>query len=165
MCALSQCRDTEKTEQAYYRDHAQGGGAIQDALTHQANAVEWVVGPTTRLFCDAAHQALEGVEARAVSLFVPHTTAGILVQAQGPSATAVAADVETALERLVDESAAWQHVHEGDRNPWAHIRTALTASSLTIPVQAGALQLGDRQAVFLAEFDGPRTRRVCVTVL
>jgi predicted dehydrogenase len=46
----------------YYRDHAQGGGAIQDALTHQANAVEWVVGPTSRLFCDAAHQALEGVE-------------------------------------------------------------------------------------------------------
>lgn len=45
----------------YYRDHAQGGGAIQDALTHQANAVEWVVGPTTRLYCDAAHQVLEGV--------------------------------------------------------------------------------------------------------
>lgn len=46
----------------YYRDHAQGGGAIQDALTHMANAVEWVVGPTTRLFCDALHQVLEGVE-------------------------------------------------------------------------------------------------------
>lgn len=46
----------------YYRDHAQGGGAIQDALTHMANAVEWVVGPTTRLYCDAAHQVLEGVE-------------------------------------------------------------------------------------------------------
>jgi predicted dehydrogenase len=45
----------------YYRDHAQGGGAIQDALTHMGNAVEWVVGPTTRLFCDAAHQVLEGV--------------------------------------------------------------------------------------------------------
>jgi predicted dehydrogenase len=45
----------------YYRDHAQGGGAIQDALTHMANAIEWVVGPTTRVFCDAAHQVLEGV--------------------------------------------------------------------------------------------------------
>jgi predicted dehydrogenase len=45
----------------YYRDHAQGGGAIQDALTHMANAVEWVVGPTERVFCDAAHQVLEGV--------------------------------------------------------------------------------------------------------
>lgn len=46
----------------YYRDHAQGGGAIQDALTHMANAIEWVLGPTDRVFCDAAHQVLEGVE-------------------------------------------------------------------------------------------------------
>ena len=45
----------------YYRDRAQGGGAIQDALTHVANAVEWIVGPTTRVFCDADHQVLEGV--------------------------------------------------------------------------------------------------------
>lgn len=46
----------------YYREHAQGGGAIQDALTHMANAVEWMIGPTTRVFCDASHQVLEGVE-------------------------------------------------------------------------------------------------------
>jgi predicted dehydrogenase len=45
----------------YYRDRAQGGGAIQDALTHLANAIEWVAGPTTRVFCDAAHQVLDGV--------------------------------------------------------------------------------------------------------
>lgn len=45
----------------YYRDRAQGGGAIQDALTHMANAVEWVAGPTNRVFCDADHQVLEGV--------------------------------------------------------------------------------------------------------
>jgi predicted dehydrogenase len=45
----------------YYRDRAQGGGAIQDALTHLANAVEWVAGPTQRVYCDADHQVLEGV--------------------------------------------------------------------------------------------------------
>jgi predicted dehydrogenase len=45
----------------YYARHETGGGAIQDALTHVVNAVEWLVGPTTRLFCDAAHQSLEGV--------------------------------------------------------------------------------------------------------
>ncbi|MEO6740629.1 MAG: Gfo/Idh/MocA family oxidoreductase [Chthoniobacteraceae bacterium] len=45
----------------YYARHDSGGGAIQDALTHIANAVEWLIGPTTRLFCDAAHQSLEGV--------------------------------------------------------------------------------------------------------
>ncbi|MBI3880099.1 MAG: Gfo/Idh/MocA family oxidoreductase [Verrucomicrobia bacterium] len=45
----------------YYTRHETGGGAIQDALTHIANAIEWLIGPTTRLFCDAAHQSLEGV--------------------------------------------------------------------------------------------------------
>jgi predicted dehydrogenase len=46
----------------YYNRHETGGGAIQDGLTHQANFMEWLLGPTTFLFCDAAHQVLEGVE-------------------------------------------------------------------------------------------------------
>jgi predicted dehydrogenase len=45
----------------YYKDRKTGGGAIQDGLTHLINAVEWVVGPTDRLFADAAHLALPGV--------------------------------------------------------------------------------------------------------
>jgi predicted dehydrogenase len=46
----------------YYNSRATGGGAIQDALTHVVNAVEWLVGPTRRLAADAAHQVLDGVE-------------------------------------------------------------------------------------------------------
>ncbi|SIO41069.1 Predicted dehydrogenase [Singulisphaera sp. GP187] len=46
----------------YYNDHATGGGAIQDALTHMLNAGEWLVGPIDRLVADAAHQVLEGVD-------------------------------------------------------------------------------------------------------
>ena len=46
----------------YYTDRATGGGAIQDALTHQVNAVEWLVGPMTRVAADAEHRVLEGVE-------------------------------------------------------------------------------------------------------
>jgi predicted dehydrogenase len=46
----------------YYTDRAQGGGAIQDALTHLVNAGEWLVGPVERLVVDAAHQVLDGVE-------------------------------------------------------------------------------------------------------
>ena len=45
----------------YYRDRATGGGAIQDALTHLVNAVEWLVGPVTRVAADAEHLRLEGV--------------------------------------------------------------------------------------------------------
>lgn len=48
--------------QVYYRDRATGGGAIQDALTHVANWMESVVGPTDSVLCDCAHQFLPGVE-------------------------------------------------------------------------------------------------------
>ncbi len=46
----------------YYGDRSRGGGAIQDALTHILNASEWLVGPISRLCCDAEHKALPGVE-------------------------------------------------------------------------------------------------------
>lgn len=46
----------------YYARREQGGGAIQDAMTHGLNACEWLVGPITRLAVDAAHLALEGVD-------------------------------------------------------------------------------------------------------
>jgi secondary thiamine-phosphate synthase enzyme len=113
---------------------------------------------------DRVHAALEGAEGSLVTLFVPHTTAGVLVQAAGPGATAVATDVEAALERLVDETGPWEHIQEGDRNPWSHVRTALTASSVSIPLENGRLALGGHQAVFLAEFDGPRERTMFLAV-
>jgi secondary thiamine-phosphate synthase enzyme len=113
---------------------------------------------------DPVHAALAGAAGALVTLFVPHTTAGVVVQAAGPGATAVASDVETALERLVDESWPWHHVNEGDRNPWSHVRTALTASSVSIPFENGRLALGEHQAVFLAEFDGPRERTLLLAV-
>ena len=47
--------------QIYYTRHETGGGAIQDMMPHLVNAVEWLVGPSTRVYCEAGHQALEGV--------------------------------------------------------------------------------------------------------
>lgn len=108
--------------------------------------------------------AVDGSAGALVTLFVPHTTAGIVLQAVGPGASAVASDVEAAFEQLVDEGWPWDHVHEGDRNPWSHVRTALTASSLAIPLVDGKLALGGHQAVFLAEFDGPRERTIHVVL-
>ncbi|HRE81322.1 MAG TPA: Gfo/Idh/MocA family oxidoreductase [Opitutaceae bacterium] len=46
----------------YYRDRAQGGGCIQDSLTHSIDTMGWILGSPTQVFCDAAHQALEGVQ-------------------------------------------------------------------------------------------------------
>jgi secondary thiamine-phosphate synthase enzyme len=113
---------------------------------------------------DQIRAVLEGSEGSLATLFVPHTTAGIVVQAAGEGAAEVAGDVESALDRIVDEGWPWQHVHEGDANPWSHVRSVLTASSVSIPLDDGRLALGAHQAIFLAEFDGPRRRTIRVAV-
>ncbi|MFO1020803.1 MAG: Gfo/Idh/MocA family oxidoreductase [Planctomycetales bacterium] len=46
----------------YYKDRATGGGAIQDAVTHMCDLVQFVAGDFNWVFCDASHQALPGVE-------------------------------------------------------------------------------------------------------
>jgi secondary thiamine-phosphate synthase enzyme len=109
-------------------------------------------------------EAVGAEPGRAVVLYVPHTTAGIAVQADG--GLAVARDVEAALERIVDGEWEWEHTkEEGDRNPWSHVRVTLTASSLTIPLREGELALGRLQSIFFCEFDGPRSRSLYVTVV
>jgi secondary thiamine-phosphate synthase enzyme len=65
----------------------------------------------------------------------------------------------------VDEQSNWLHTEEGDRNPSAHVRAALTSSSLTVPLAEGHLALGEFQALFLCEFDGPRERTVNLTAI
>jgi len=113
---------------------------------------------------ERVRDAVAGTDAGALTLFVPHATAGILLQASGPGARHVAADLEAALDGLVGESANWRHLEEGDRNPWAHVRAALTASSVTVPIDGGELPLGEHQTIFLCEFDGPRSRRLLLAL-
>jgi secondary thiamine-phosphate synthase enzyme len=109
-------------------------------------------------------EAVDGQAGRVAVLYVPHRTAGILIQANG--SLAVARDVGAALVRIVDEDWDWQHTEEeGERNLWSHVRAALTATSVTIPLADGALVLGNFQSIFLREFDGPRHRTVYATVL
>ena len=104
-----------------------------------------------------------GEPGNAAVLYVPHTTAGVVVQADG--GLAVTQDVEAALEQIVDEGWEWEHTKEGDRNPWSHVRAGLTASSLTIPLRDGEVALGRLQSIFFCEFDGPRSRSLYVSVL
>lgn len=101
--------------------------------------------------------------ATAALVYVPHTTAGVVVN-EGTD-PAVARDLEMALERIVDDGWPWEHLEEGDVNPWSHARTALTASSVVIPLRDAKLALGTYQAVYLCEFDGPRARKVYVSAL
>jgi secondary thiamine-phosphate synthase enzyme len=93
-------------------------------------------------------------------LYVPHTTAGVLVN-EGDD-PAVARDIEAALDRMVPRSAGYTHA-EGNAD--SHIKTALIGSSATVWIETGRLALGRWQAVFFAEFDGPRTRELRVKIV
>jgi len=101
--------------------------------------------------------------ASAVLVYVPHTTAGIIINEHADPA--VARDFESALERIVSEDWLWQHVEEGEENAPTHIRAAFMGSDVLVPVRDGRLALGTWQGIFLCEFDGPRERSVYVTAL
>ena len=92
-------------------------------------------------------------------LFVLHTTAGITVNENADPD--VVADLVAALERMVPCSAAYRH---GEGNSPAHVKASLMGCSLQVPIREGRLALGTWQGIYLCEFDGPRTRRVLLTV-
>ena len=122
----------------------------------------WVLGVVGRLQFEVFQYRMRseyGVEVEIDSLGFTHAR-----WITGEGASAVAGDLEKAFEAFVDENRPWGHLHEGDRNPWSHVRAALTASSVSIPLTDGRLALGGHQAVFLAEFDGPRVRTIRITV-
>jgi secondary thiamine-phosphate synthase enzyme len=105
----------------------------------------------------------EAGNAAAALVYVPHTTAGVVVQERADPA--VGRDVERALERIVGEEWEWEHVEAGEANAPSHVRSALTATSVVIPLRDGDLALGTWQGIFFCEFDGPRRRTVSVTAL
>ncbi len=99
-------------------------------------------------------------DAAAAVVWVPHTTAGVVVQEHADPA--VARDLERALERLVGDDWGWEHIEAGEENAPSHVRAALTATSVVVPLRDGDLALGTWQGIFFCEFDGPRTRKVLV---
>lgn len=93
-------------------------------------------------------------------VYVPHTTAGVLIN-EGDD-PAVARDIEAAFDRLFPRDAAYKH-QEGNAD--SHIKTALVGTSAAIWIERGGLALGRWQAVFFAEFDGPRTRELRLKIV
>jgi len=100
-----------------------------------------------------------------VSLFLLHTSASLVVQENADPD--VRHDLEQWMLRNVpDGDPRYRHDMEGPDDMPAHIRAALTATSLTLPVREGRLLLGTWQAVYLYEHRlRPHARRVAVTVL
>ena len=101
-----------------------------------------------------------GIRDGTVTVYVPHTTAGVTVNENADPD--VIHDVLGALDKAVP----WRQgfYRHGEGNSAAHVKSSLVGCSTTVPVVGGRMTLGTWQAIFFCEFDGPRTRRVIVTV-
>lgn len=109
--------------------------------------------------------AASGVDDGLATVFLQHTSASLLIQENADPA--VQADLQHWLSRLVPEhDAIYTHTEEGPDDMPAHIKGALTAVQVAVPVMQGKLALGVWQGVYLWEHrHSPRTRSVIVNVL
>ena len=94
-----------------------------------------------------------------VTVFVPHTTAGITINENADPD--VVADIGDALERVIPWQAPYKH---SEGNAAAHVKASMMGPSVQIIVEEGLLRLGTWQAIYFCEFDGPRSRNVWVQV-
>jgi secondary thiamine-phosphate synthase enzyme len=104
--------------------------------------------------------AESGVATGVCYVFVPHTTAGVMINEHADPD--VAADLEGIFDRLVPHSGPYRHA-EGNTD--SHAKAVMAGASQVIFVEKGKLALGTWQGVFLCEFDGPRERKIWVKVV
>ena len=90
-----------------------------------------------------------------ITIFVPHTTAGITINENADPD--VARDMETFSDELVPQSNRFRH---SEGNSDAHIKANFFGSSVQVIVRNGKMWLGTWQGIYFCEFDGPRERSV-----
>jgi secondary thiamine-phosphate synthase enzyme len=104
------------------------------------------------------------IDAGVLTLFIPHTSASLLVQENADPD--VLKDLADSFGRLAPRGADYRHTTEGPDDMPAHIRAALTPTSLSIPVEGGAPALGTWQAIYLFEHrDEPHRRTVILHLI
>ena len=109
-------------------------------------------GPGLSEITDAVTRWVAGQEMREglLTVFCRHTSASLLINEN--AARAVRHDIEAYFSRIAPEDAdAYAHDDEGPDDMPAHLRTALTTVSVTVPLIDGALALGTWQGIFLFE--------------
>ena len=90
-----------------------------------------------------------GIDEGLLTLFCRHTSASLVIQEN--AAPAARRDLERFFERVAPESDDYEHDDEGPDDMPAHIRSALTATQLSVPVKNGRPMLGTWQGIFLFE--------------
>ena len=102
-----------------------------------------------------------GVADGVCHIYVPHTTAGVMIN-EGADPTVVQ-DIGAKLAELVPRDGRYAHA-DAERNADSHIKAALVGSSAVVLIKEGAPALGTWQSIFFCEFDGPRRRQVLLRV-
>lgn len=90
-----------------------------------------------------------GIRDGLLTIFSRHTSASLIIQEN--AAPAARRDLEAYFARIAPENGPYEHDEEGPDDMPAHLRTALTATQLSIPVRDGHLTLGTWQGIFLFE--------------
>ena len=117
-------------------------------------------------FTDAASKFVAGSKIRdgLLTCFIRHTSASLVIQENADPD--VLRDLQDFFARAVPREAPYRHDTEGPDDMPSHIKSAMTATSLSIPVQDGKLALGTWQALYLFEHrDAPRGREVMLHLI
>lgn len=93
-------------------------------------------------------------------IFCPHTTAGVTLNENWDAS--VQHDISLGLDAISPQRTEYRH---GEGNSPAHIKSSLVGASQSVVIAEGKLVLGTWQGIYLAEFDGPRRRKVLVKVM
>ena len=101
-----------------------------------------------------------GIETGLCSVFLRHTSASLVIQENADAA--VLRDLARWMDRLAPESDDYEHDAEGPDDMPAHLRSAVTSTSIAIPVTDGSLALGTWQALYLWEHRRAAHRRELV---
>ncbi len=105
--------------------------------------------------------ASSGIAEGLLTVFCRHTSASLLIQEN--AAPTARRDLQAFFAELAPEDAAYEHDDEGPDDMPAHLRSALTQTQLSIPVQGGKPLLGTWQGVFLFEHRrNPPTREIAL---
>ncbi len=101
-----------------------------------------------------------GAQSAICFLFVPHTTAAILINENDDPA--LQKDLDNFLKALAPRDGAYHH---NDGNCDAHLKAAVIGNSKSLLVEDGRLVLGRWQGIFLCDFDGPRRRELKIKIV
>ena len=127
---------------------------ITVSSSHREELID-ITGEVQRLITE--HGKPEGI----CHLFTQHTTCGLTINENADPD--VKSDMLGFLQRLIPQyEPNFKHF---EHNSDAHIKSSLVGSSVSLPFSDGVLLFGRWQGIYLCEFDGPRKRKVVVTIV